>query len=105
MSHIQFWEELHVLFRSKTLQVLKSWELSFGIFPPPCMETEHNKSQPTAQQTSNKLYPTNLQQQSVSQTLTASAAQQKSSIVTKRCFLVELLQYGITDTPLVDYHY
>lgn len=59
MSHLQYWEELHVLFRSRTLQVLKSWGLSFGILPPTCMEREHNKSQPTTQQTNNKLYPTN----------------------------------------------
>lgn len=59
MSHLQYWEELHVLFRSKTLQVLKSWGLSFGILPPACMETEHNKSLPNTQQTNHKLYPTN----------------------------------------------
>lgn len=60
MSHLQYWEELHVLFRSKTLQLLKSWGLSVRLLPPTCMETEHNKSQPTTQQqTNNKLYPTN----------------------------------------------
>lgn len=60
MSHLQYREELHVLFRSKTLQVLKSWGLSFGVLPPTCMETEHKKSQPTTQQhTNNKPYPTN----------------------------------------------